>query len=162
MTSTRLLRPLTIGLPNHYNKAMSPIDETIFRRKGEQLRQYVRYLKEYQDIPREQFLADHHNFGLAEHYLEHAIEIVLDIARSTVVGLEQPMPDEARELFSLLVQSKVLPAEFAEEHRAMVGLRNRLVHEYATVDHGRVHRYIQEHLGVFEEFLKHVQNFYRN
>lgn len=138
---------------------MSPVDETIFRRKGEQLRQYVRHLEEYRGMPRDTFLGDHHHFGLAEHYLEHAIETTLDIARSLVTGLDLPMPDEARELFASLTQTGVLPASFSEEHQAMVGLRNRLVHEYATIDHGRVHTYIQEHLDVFEEFLRLVQTF---
>ncbi|HLD25431.1 MAG TPA: DUF86 domain-containing protein [Candidatus Andersenbacteria bacterium] len=139
---------------------MSPIDETIFRRKGEQLQQYVQYLTEYKNMPADDFLSDHHNFGLAEHYLEHAIELVLDIARSVVAGLEKPMPDEARELFNILVEADVVPSSFAKEHQAMVGLRNRLVHEYATVDHERVYQYLQEHLDVFSEFLRHVQEYF--
>lgn len=91
--------------------------------------------------------------------MEHAIECTLDIARSIVADLELPQPDEARELFDLLTTAGVLPASFSEEHQAMVGLRNRLVHEYATVDHARVYSYIQEHLGVFEEFLGLVNDF---
>lgn len=140
---------------------MAPVDTTIIRRKGEELEKYVTYLREFEGMPLEKFVSDHHTFGLAEHYLEHAIEGTLDIARTLVAGLDLPMPDEAHELFARLTDAGIVPQAFSAEHQAMVGLRNRLVHEYATVDHARVHAYIQQHLDAFGEFLDYVRQYVR-
>jgi len=66
------------------------------------------------------------------------------------------MPDYATTI-DVLGETGVLPAEFAARFRAVAGFRNVIVHAYLDVDVAEVHRLLNERLGDFAEFARHVE-----
>jgi uncharacterized protein YutE (UPF0331/DUF86 family) len=135
---------------------MSDIDKEFIQSKLENLRDYLQKLEEFQAMEKSKFLADHHHYGLAEHYMQQAIEIILDICRHFVIALELKTPDDPHGLFALLESRGVLASGYAEANAKMVGFRNRLVHEYSEIDHEKTYSYLHEHLKDLNDFLRQV------
>ena len=138
---------------------MSNIDRELIHRQLEELRDYRQKLDEFYVLDRETFLGDHHRYGLAEHYLQHAIEATLDVCRHLGLALGLKTTDDAHELLRQLAGKGVLTKDFAESNAPMVGFRNVLVHEYATVDHAKVYEYLHEHIRDFDEFIRQVSQY---
>ena len=55
-----------------------------------------------------------------------------------------------------MVDIEILPKDFVEKISGMAGFRNLLVHDYAEVDPERVYDFLQNRVGDFEEFMKHI------
>ena len=141
---------------------MTEVDNELINKKLADLRDYLHKLEEFIPMDKKTFTADHHHYGLAEHYLQAAIEAVLDVCRHLVVARELSMPDDAHGLFSLLVKQKVLTNTFAGRNEKMPGFRNRLVHSYSEIDHEKTFAYLQEHLPDFQVFISQVSRFLIN
>lgn len=138
---------------------MSNLDKELIQNKMEGLRDYLQKLEEFRGMEKPVYLSDHHHYGLAEHYMQQAIEIILDICRNFVIAMELKTPDDPHGLFSLLQKQKILTMDFAERNAKMVGFRNRLVHEYAEIDHEKTYDYLQEHLKDLGDFMKQVSEY---
>ena len=138
---------------------MSTIDRELIHRKLEELRDYRQKLDEFHALNRTAFLVDHHHYGLAEHYLQHAIEATLDTCRHLGLSLDLKTTDDAHELLLQLASHGVLTKDFAARNASMVGFRNVLVHVYAEVDHAKTYDYLQEHLVDFDEFIRQVSRY---
>lgn len=138
---------------------MTTLDRDLISKKLEMLADYSDKLKEFCVLDRNIYMADHHHYALAEHYLQQTIEIVIDISRYLVIALALKTPNDTHGLFPLLKKAGVLSNEFVERNQGMSGFRNRLVHQYETIDHGKTYEYLQEHLTDFKEFTKEVSQF---
>lgn len=141
---------------------MSSIDREYIRRKIEELEDYLAKLKEFQALNRAAYTTDYHHYALAEHFLQLAIESVLDICRALVIGLGLRSPDDAHGLFPLLEQQGILSSDFTKRNAHMPGFRNRLVHAYEAIDHDKTYDYLREHLTDFQEFIKAVSRYVLN
>jgi uncharacterized protein YutE (UPF0331/DUF86 family) len=138
---------------------MGDLDKELLRRKLEYLREYLDKLKEFSSMEETVFLSDHHNYGLSEHYLQQAIEVILDVCRHIVIALELKTPEDSRALFSLLSDAGVLPVEYAKKNSNMAGFRNRLVHEYADIDHKKVYNYLVNYFPELEKFIAIISDY---
>lgn len=58
----------------------------------------------------------------------------------------------------MLASRGVIPLASATDLRAMVGLRNRIAHGYATLDHERLHEEATAGLGAMRRFLTAIAN----
>ncbi len=125
----------------------------------EKLREYLKILKEIQKVSRSQFLKDYHVHGLAERYLQLAIECLLDIGSMLIVQYDFPKPSTKQEIISILEDQKVLPSDFTHRLAGIAGFRNILIHDYVKIDRARVYDYLQKNLPQFETFLRYVRRY---
>ena len=135
----------TIGKKQIYNK----------------IQQLVEYLKYLQEISQEtkskkQFVADFHFFGLAERYLQLAIQSVIDSVQMIITEEGFKRPNDNQEAIALLYEKKVISKKLAMQLDGIVGFRNILVHEYGDIDHNQVYEYLQNRISDFEEFKKEI------
>lgn len=138
---------------------MSKLDKELITKKLQELLSYINKLEEFRSLDESTFVQDHHNYGLAEHYMQQSIEVILDIARHFVLALDLKMPDEPHGLLPLLSQKKVLTEDFVQRNEKISGFRNRLVHAYDEIDHEKTYKYLQEHLTDFQDFSKQVSSY---
>jgi len=94
------------------------------------------------------------DYAIAEHHLRRAIQALLDIGRHIVVRGGWGNPAHYREIVSFLERHGVLSTELGEKGRSLAGYRNRLVHEYATVDPDEMWDILQSRLDDIADFLK--------
>lgn len=79
-------------------------------------------------------------------------EVCSDIGASYLSWMQLPHPSERRAIFLKLATIKAISPEDAEELASAVSLRNRLVHEYLTVDPTILYNVLQNKLPVFERY----------
>lgn len=90
-------------------------------------------------------------------YLVQAgIQVCLDVANHLIADAGWEPVGEFRDAFTRLEEHGVINAEVAERLRAMVGMRNRLVHLYDEVDDMLVARAAREELGDWDAFARAV------
>lgn len=63
-----------------------------------------------------------------------ALQAASDLALHTVADRGLAVPADARSAFDALVRAGLLPADLGRRLAAAVGLRNRIAHEYGTLD----------------------------
>lgn len=135
------------------------MDYKIISPKLEKLQEYVTYLKGYQRYSLKEFKKDHTLQGATLHYLQLAIECVLDIGEMLISGLRLRKPEEAREILLILAEHKIISEEFAGHFAPVAGLRNILVHEYTTIDLDRIYDYLQNKLKDFDLYARKIAQF---
>lgn len=103
--------------------------------------------------PLEAFLADPKARDLSLFYLFLAIQECIDLAAHWVADEAWGEPDDAGSAFDILADRGVVDRETATALRAATGLRNRIAHGYALLDHARVHREARAGLPALRIFL---------
>lgn len=130
--------------------------EGLIGEKLSRLREYTRYLGELRDLPLETFLTDFRTRGAAERYLQLAIESILDIGSEIISSLHLPRPERYRDIPKILADAEIIPRKLSDEVAEMIGFRNLLVHDYATIDKKLEHRFLQERLPDFDAYMARI------
>ena len=89
--------------------------------------------------PREEYLADRRQRDVASFYLQLAIQAAIDLAAHWVSDEGWTPPADASATFDVLAERGAIDHELASSMRAAVGVRNRIAHGYAGLDHERLH-----------------------
>jgi len=105
----------------------------------------------YHEFTHEQVLVD-----AAERRFQVAIQAALDIGSILLADQQATLPKRYGEIFPALAEIGVLPADLAQRLVPMAKFRNVLMHLYLDVDRKLIYRYLQENLGDFETFARHV------
>lgn len=79
-----------------------------------------------------------------ERWLQIAIEACIDVADHAVASEGWTPPESARAAFATLAAHGKLPFELAKRLGDAAALRNILVHDYVSVDLGRLARTVRE------------------
>jgi uncharacterized protein YutE (UPF0331/DUF86 family) len=105
------------------------------------------------DQPHDKFLADADARDLATFHLFLAMQEVIDLAVHWVADAGWEPPDDAGGAFDVLANRGIIPLAAATDLRGMVGLRNRIAHGYATLDHARLQEEAKDGLAAMRAFL---------
>lgn len=119
---------------------------------------YVRHLRQLEDIPLDEYLADENIQAIVERRLQLCIQVCMDIANYLTAQLALRSPEEPENVFAVLGQSGILSPELARRMVSMVRFRNILVHDYLDIDSGLVHERLQGELDDFDQFAREVSN----
>jgi len=95
---------------------------------------HLRVLREAQQIPRADLLANPLDFAGVLYELQVAIQHVIDISAHILAGAGQALPENYQETIQALGRAGILPDEFARRIAPMAGFRNIIVHGYLVVD----------------------------
>ena len=134
----------------------SSIEKTLIITKLSKLRQYKRFLKELQATSLEDFTSDFKVRGAVERYLQVSIECIVDIGNEIISSLQLQRPERYRDIPFILFESKIIPKTFAETIASMIGFRNLLVHDYASINVNLVYEFLQTRLPDFENFIRYI------
>lgn len=132
------------------------VDKDIIMAKLSKLQQYLNYLKELRKSSFEDFMGDFKITGAVERYLQVSMECMIDIGNEIISSLQLQRPEQYRDIPYILARSRVVPERFADTMASMIGFRNLLVHDYATINLKLVYEFLQTKLTDFEEFIRHV------
>ena len=90
-----------------------------------------------------------------------AIEAALDINAHLIAEHGAAVPDDYYGGFLALAKLQVLPEALARDLAPSAGLRNRLVHEYETLDDAKVLAAIEDVLALYAEFVEAIEGHLR-
>jgi uncharacterized protein YutE (UPF0331/DUF86 family) len=120
------------------------------------LRDAVRQLRELGQPPRELFVADPRATNSAKYLLIVAAESALDICNHLAARRGARSPQDYADCMAIMTEIGVINLDLGTRLMRMSRLRNLLVHLYARVNDGEVHRVIREDLGDLERYLASV------
>ena len=92
--------------------------------------------------------------------LQRACEQALDMANHVVAARKLGWPRTSAESFDLLERAGLVTAAMAGQMKAMVGLRNVVVHQYQDLDLDIVTSVVQEHLDDLSDFARTMIGLY--
>lgn len=101
----------------------------------------------------DELLADVKSRDLASFYIFLAVQECIDLAAHWIADAGWSSPDDAGSLFETLAEREVIDRDLADGLRGAVGLRNRIAHGYASVDHARVLSEFREGASALRRFL---------
>ncbi|PIP16836.1 MAG: hypothetical protein COX44_03210 [Candidatus Portnoybacteria bacterium CG23_combo_of_CG06-09_8_20_14_all_37_13] len=100
------------------------------------------------------------NFALAEHFLRYALEATFDICAHILSRIPGVEVGEYKKMALEMGKQKIVSIDFAKDKlEKMAGYRNRLTHFYFEIGPKEMYEIIQNNLGDFESFLKHIKKF---
>ena len=134
-----------------------PVDKELLQRHLSQLREAVTILHDLGKSKREEFTADYHIYGLAERYLQGAIEACLQICGILVASLGLRRPDGYHELLSIVAAQQIIPNPLAYRLEILTNLRDVLVHDPSKLNHDLLYDYIQQRIDDLEVFAKAIE-----
>lgn len=123
------------------------------------LREDLRILKSKQGVSYQEFLADPILQRAIERLLQTSIERCLDMGRHLIAEHSWREAGTNRDVFKILSEYGVLPANQLSIFLEMAGFRNFLVHEYDTIDQAVVFGLLKNHLADLEAFGRFVVGF---
>jgi len=129
--------------------------EVVARRLAE-LRSRVARVRELLPDDAETFRAQRTESEALTLNLYLAVQCTIDLAMHLVAERALGVPGGPREALELLERSGLLDRELAVRLNGAVGLRNRIAHQYGTLDLERVYLVARDDLGDLEWFARSV------
>ena len=103
--------------------------------------------------PREEFLANARDRDLASFYIFLAIQECIDLGAHWVADAGWPTPTDTASTFDVLADRGAIDRPLSSAMRAATGLRNRIGHGYAGIDHSRLHLEATQGIAALRQFL---------
>jgi uncharacterized protein YutE (UPF0331/DUF86 family)/phage pi2 protein 07 len=125
---------------------MLPVDKSLIEHHLKQLRSSILILQELGETERSVFVSDYHVYGLAERYLQQAIESCLYICSTLVSAFGLRRPEGYHELLSTITTQQLLPRPLAYRLEILVNLRDDLVHIPEAINHEQIYDVMQQRL----------------
>lgn len=122
------------------------------------LQEYIDFLKSMHGVSWEAFEVDKRNHGSVERYLQLSIELVLDMGSHIISDEKLGEIQWSRDIPLILFSQGRIDESTKIEWIQMIGFRNILVHEYATIDKTRVFQVLKEKIG----FLEYLLNYFKS
>lgn len=136
---------------------MTPVDASVIRRKLAGIAEGLERLGPLGTLTVSQYRERFYERQAAERILQRVIEAAIDVNTHLIVEAGQGVPDDYHESFVKLGGLGVLSPDFAARLAPAAGLRNRLVHEYDTLDDAKVHAAIATTLELFPRYVQAVE-----
>lgn len=136
---------------------MSPVDAAVIRRKLAHIVASLDALRPIGRLSGEEYRARFYEKKAAERLLQEAIEAALDINAHLISEMGSEVPEEYYGGFLKAGELGVIPSEMARSLAPSAGLRNRLVHEYETIDDAKVMVAIGTLLELYPRYVKAVE-----
>src|SRR5213082_827395 len=134
-----------------------PIDKELVQRHLKQLQEALSILHSLGETKREEFTTDYRIYGLAERYLQMAIEACLQICGTLVASFGLRRPEGYHELLSIVSGQQIIPRTLAYRLELLTNLRDTLVHEASNVNHDLLYDHIQQRLEDLDNFVAIIE-----
>lgn len=136
---------------------MSPVDAAIIRRKLARVVTSLDGLRPIGRLTAEEYRGRFYERKAAERLLQEAIEAALDINAHLIAELGGEVPSEYFGGFLKLGDLGIVAPELSRSLAPSAGLRNRLVHEYETLEDTKVLQSIRTLLELYPRYVQAVE-----
>ena len=134
-----------------------PIDKELVQRHLKQLQEAISILHSLGESKREEFTTDYRIYGLAERYLQLAIEACLHICGILVSSFGLRRPEGYHELLSIVASQKIIPQALAYRLEVLTNLRDSLIHDPSTLNRDVLYDHIQQRIDDLKLFADTVE-----
>jgi len=104
----------------------------------------------------EEILHSELNLHTMERYLQLVVDATLDINNHLIKELNLESAKDLKGTFQILADNAVLEKEFSQKISEVVGLRNKIVHQYEKIDNKKFLDDFKKHNEDFDEYFKQI------
>ena len=145
------------ALSRRLHGSILPIDKDLIQRHLKQLHEAIDILRDLGKTRREEFISDYRVYGLAERYLQQAIEACLHICGLLVASLGLRRPEGYHELLSIVASQHIISQPLSYRLEILTNLREALVYDSGTLEHELLYDHVQQRLGDLEAFATAIE-----
>ena len=123
------------------------------------LREYTQLLQDLQAIDQTKFKSDPKLYGLAQWYLQQAVELLFGTGAYLVMALDLPKPEAYHDILDAVAAHGVIEKALAYRLEHLANLRNLLAYDREQTDIDDVYRQIQKRLPDLRAFADQIEHF---
>lgn len=135
------------------------VDAKLIQRKITFLAQLKKELIRYGVKSLSELSKNHQMEKAVEKTLQEMVEICLDIGKHIIADEGFRLPEDSKDIFSILNQEGILSNELIPIMINMAGFRNIVVHLYEKIDLEIVYGIYKKHLGDFDRFIEEIKSY---
>ena len=132
--------------------------EYVLSRLG-RLREYTQLLSDLQPIDQTKFKSDPKLYGLAQWYLQQAVELLFGTGAYLVMALALPKPEQYHDILDAVAGHGIIEKPLAYRLEHLANLRNLLAYDREQTDIDDVYGQIQSRLADLVAFADRVEGF---
>jgi len=125
------------------------------------MRKYIDELEAVGQLSYEEYQNDSLKRYAIERLIQLIVDLAVDINNLILAHLKQPASRDYFNSFIELGEADVLPVEFAVSMAPCTGMRNRLVHQYESIDSEIIYRSIPKTIDNFGKYMKYIDQYVR-
>ena len=138
---------------------MSPLGKAIVRRKLEVIVEDLKALEPVQHRKKEEYVKDFFMRKAVERMLQELVEAAVDINVHIIAESGSPVPEDYYESFIRAGDIGILSSSLAEKLTPSAGLRNRLVHQYDSLDHAIVLDAVKMAEEFYPRYIREIEDY---
>jgi len=135
------------------------VDEEYVRARLRRLREYVTLLQDLRPIEHQKFRSDPKLYGLAQWYLQQAVELLFGTGAYLVMALALPKPEAYHDILDAIAAHGIIDKGLAYRLEHLASLRNLLAYDREQTDIDEVYGHLQTRTADLAAFAEHVERF---
>jgi uncharacterized protein YutE (UPF0331/DUF86 family) len=135
------------------------IDPEYVKARLARLREYTQLLADLSGIDHAKFKRDSKLYGLAQWYLQQAVELLFGTAAYLVMALALPKPEAYHDILDAVAGHGIIEKQLAYRLEHLANLRNLLAYDREQTDIDDVYRQIQTRTADLRGFADQVERF---
>ena len=135
------------------------IDHEYVRARLSRLREYARLLADLRPIDRDKFRADPKLYGLAQWYLQQAVELLFGTGAYLVMALALPKPEAYHDILDAIGKHGIIDKQLAYRLEHLASLRNLLAYDREQTDIDEVYSQVQTRVPDLLAFADQIERF---
>lgn len=131
----------------------------------QKLEEAAGYLKEIDDLFKfsdKEILTDFGKIHIAERLLQLIVDVIIDINQHFIGELKLKISEDFQGTFYILGENNILPKDFSQKIAPAVGLRNRVVHRYESLDKELFIKSFRKDSPDFKVYVKLINKYLKN
>ncbi len=137
------------------------LDRPAIERKITVMADYLDELRQIGAASFQEFRSDFRIKRTTERLIQLIVECATDINGLLIIGLGHTPPSDYYSSFVEVGRLGVLSPDFADSLAPTTAIRNRLIHEYDTIDERLVYASVQPIIEAFTRYVQQVHNYLR-
>ena len=135
------------------------IDAEYVKARIARLREYTQLLADLKSIEHVKFKSDPKLYGLAQWYLQQAVELLFGTGAYLVMALDLPQPEAYHDILDAVAGHGVIDKSLAYRLEHLANLRNLLAYDREQTDIDDVYSQVQTRLADLRSFADQVERF---
>jgi len=135
------------------------IDPEYVKARLARLREYTQLLADLSGIDHAKFKRDSKLYGLAQWYLQQAVEILFGTGAYLVMALALPKPEAYHDILDAVAGHGIVEKQLAYRLEHLANLRNLLAYDREQTDIDDVYRQIQTRTADLRAFADQIERF---
>ena len=135
------------------------VDVEYVRKRLGRLREYIGLLQDLRGVDRQKFRGDPKLYGLAQWYLQQAVEISFGTGAYFIAALALPKPEAYHDILDSIAAHGIIDRQLAYRLEHLADLRNLLAYDREQTDIDEVYGHMQTRLTDLAAFADQVDTF---